>query len=460
MSLHLAPKQSLRRGHSYEFVHKVPEDYYCKKCSLVARKLAVTSCCGEHYCHDCIAAVHQEGEQCPVCGEQSFSFFIVRKHSQQISDLRVYCNNKEHGCDWSGSMKDLKVHLKNCHYLSAKCPLCQLSVIKVHMEWHMKNECAMRDYSCQYCCSFKGTYREVVDKHYAECQCMPVECPNLCGVTCNQRAMKSHLKICSLQKEECSFSLLGCRERVTKEEAEKHLELSLQHHLHLTAATVIAKTSELEEKIRHLTEKFRQQEDRMKKDYEKMCKGNEEELKYTIWALREKIQKQETKFQQEMSECNHKLAQVESASRKQAELIDILQNRQKEMVSEIQQTFSRNFLLKIPHKDKWTSPFMYTHMQGYKFNLSFWKNSRGEVLWLMSMEKGKYDSRLTWPVVIRCTVEVNDHERQKKWTASYPFSFTKDFTENSLLGTVLCKVSDLGHIGEKKFHLAVSIAVL
>jgi len=464
MSFRSKQKKPLRKGHSYEFVDKVPDDFYCKKCSLVARKLTVTSCCGEHYCYNCISLLHQEHKPCPECRQQSFSFFIVRKHSEQISGLRVYCNNKELGCEWSGSIKDLKVHLdptlNNCQYLTEKCLLCHRAIAKVFMEWHVEEECAKRDYSCHYCCKFEGTYEKVVDTHYPECQHMPVECPNFCGTTCDRGAMESHLKICKLHKEECIFGSLGCQEKVMKEDAEKHLELRLQHHLHLTATAVVAKTKEIEEKIKHLSEKFRQQEDGMKREYEKIYKGNEEELKHTIWVLREKIQKLETKLQLETSESSRKLAHLESMSRKQVEIIDALQKRQSEMVSEMQQTLSRNFILKIPYKDKWTSPCMYTHLQGYKFNLSFWKNSRGEVLWLVGMEKGKYDCRLMWPVVIRCTVEVNDHDRQKKWTASYPFSFTKDFTENSLLGTVLCKMSDLGHIGEKKFHLAVRVVVL
>ena len=44
-------------GYQYEFVGSVPEDLYCKKCTLVAKRLTITNCCGEGFCHDCMLTI-------------------------------------------------------------------------------------------------------------------------------------------------------------------------------------------------------------------------------------------------------------------------------------------------------------------------------------------------------------------------------------------------------------------
>ena len=81
-----------------DFVDSVPEDYYCKKCSLVARRLTVTSCCEGHFCFSCIADSQQQDKPCPECEEQSFSVFELVKHQKCIASLLiVYCSLKGGG---------------------------------------------------------------------------------------------------------------------------------------------------------------------------------------------------------------------------------------------------------------------------------------------------------------------------------------------------------------------------
>ena len=99
------------QGYKSDFLYSVPEDYYCKKCSLVARRLTVTSCCGEHYCHTYITGTQQEEKPCPECGEQFFSCFEVVRHLKHIASLKVYCTLKGRGCDWSETLEELEAHL-------------------------------------------------------------------------------------------------------------------------------------------------------------------------------------------------------------------------------------------------------------------------------------------------------------------------------------------------------------
>ena len=70
------------QGYQCECIDTV-NDFYCKKCNLVARKLTFTSCCGKSYCQACIADTQQQEKPCPACGQEKFST------QQQIKDTRA-----------------------------------------------------------------------------------------------------------------------------------------------------------------------------------------------------------------------------------------------------------------------------------------------------------------------------------------------------------------------------------
>ena len=74
----------------------------------------------------------------------------------------------------------------------------------------MRKECVEREHVCQHC-NFKATYEEVVDTHLPECMYIPLQCPNLCGVTCEREVMEDHMNdgdgIVLLQgKFQCQFT--------------------------------------------------------------------------------------------------------------------------------------------------------------------------------------------------------------------------------------------------------------
>ena len=207
-----ALEQSL--GYQCEFIDPVPEDFYCKNCNLVARKFTFTSCCGETYCHACIADTQEQGKPCPACGEKDFTLTKQVKYQKRIKGLKVYCTMKERGCGWSGTLEQLDTHLdpdqENCQYVDTKCPLdCQQAIPKNKVEQHVGQHCTKRPYVCQHC-NFKATYEEVVDKHLPECKYVPLQCPNLCGVTFERDFTEDHMKMCRLEDVECEFGGVGC----------------------------------------------------------------------------------------------------------------------------------------------------------------------------------------------------------------------------------------------------------
>ena len=172
-------------GYQCEFVDSVREDFYCKLCSLVARRLAFTSCCGESYCNGCIHSTQQDNKPCPGCGQESFETLQQVKYQRKILSFRVHCSVKERGCGWCGPLEHLDAHLDpdtgDCQYTDINCPLkCQHKINKKNLEHHLAKECVKRDYVCPYC-AFKAPYEIVTDIHWPECSYYPLVCPNRCG---------------------------------------------------------------------------------------------------------------------------------------------------------------------------------------------------------------------------------------------------------------------------------------
>ena len=122
------------KGYQCEFIDPAPNMCLCMKCFLVARKLTLTSCCGESFCHACISKPMEKNKSCPEYGEEDITTYNQMKHQRQINNLRVYCSLKKRGCGWSGSLGQLEAHLDPdqdcCQYVDTKCPSCQQTIPK------------------------------------------------------------------------------------------------------------------------------------------------------------------------------------------------------------------------------------------------------------------------------------------------------------------------------------------
>ena len=265
------------KGYQCEFIDSVPEDFYCKKCTLVARRLTICSSCMESYCYACITDTQKQGQPCPTCREEHFQALPQVKYQKRMKELRVYCSLKERGCGWSGTLDQLDTHLDpdqdNCQYVDTKCPLnCHMTIPKNKVEQHVAQHCAKRPHVCQYC-SFKATYEEVVDTHLPECKYVPLQCPNLCGVTFEREFMEDHMKMCPLEEVECEFSGVGCEKRFRREDQEEHTRQNSQKHLTLTAS--LAK--QLQQKLEEQENKHREEKQVLKMKIEEQEKKIEEQ---------------------------------------------------------------------------------------------------------------------------------------------------------------------------------------
>ena len=391
------------QGYQCEFIDSVSEDFYCKECTLVARRLSIISCCGESYCHACIADTQEQGKPCPECGEKEFTFFDHMKTQKRINNLQIFCTMKEKGCDWSGALEQLDTHLDpdqdNCQYVDTKCPLnCHMTIPKNKVEQHVAQHCAKRPYVCQYC-NFKATYEEVVDKHLPECKYVPLQCPNLCGVTFERDFMEDHMKMCRLQDVGCEFSGVGCGDRFRREDQEEHTRQNSQTHLTLTAFSTMETKEKLQQKLLKHDEKHKEEE---------------EKLKQKIEELEKKLDEQEKKLDMQKLKLNEQSEYIK-------EVEDRLMEQQKNTQAKLSILATKlgfdatytmtGFSTAKAESNIWTSPAIYTHLYGYKFCVKVHANGKESecgkaVCVTLSSLPGSFDSQLKWPAKANFTVEL------------------------------------------------------
>ena len=436
------------QGYKCEFLDSVTEDFYCKKCILVARKLSINTCCGESFCQACVASIQDNKESCPECGATEFTTFEHIKSQKRINNLQVNCSMKERGCGWSGTLEQLDTHLDphqdNCQYVDTECPLkCLKTIPKNNLDDHLAQRCANRAYVCRHC-SFKATYEEVVDTHLPQCKYVPLDCPNRCGATFERDFLEDHMKMCRLEEVECELRGAGCGGRFLREDQEEHARQNSQKHLALTVSLAMETKEQLQQKLLELDQRHKEEEEKLKKkiekqeeqsnDYKKKMDEQKEKLEKKLKKQEKKLVEQEKKLgeqEKKLEEQEKKLGEQDKTSQlDKAELERELQELQKAF-----QDFKQNVSCTIflhrrfkmtnfsaeKEKDKssdWKSLAMYTHMGGYKFCVGVDANGYGSGrgksifvdLWAMP---GEFDDRLEWPAKAEFKIElINQRGRQ------------------------------------------------
>ena len=433
------------KGYQCEFLDTVPDICVCKKCSLVARRLTVTSCCGESFCHACISEPKEQNKPCPECGEEEFTIYNQVKHQRQINNLQVYCTNKERGCGWSGPLEQLEAHLDpdqdHCQYVDTKCPFnCQQTIPKNKVEQHVAEECVRRDFTCQHC-NFKATYEEVVGTHLAECSYVPLQCPNRCGVTCERDVMEDHMRMCCLEEVECEFSGVGCEERPRREDQEEHTRQSTQKHIALTA-TATTKTREMQQRL-----------DEQEKITQKKLQDQEQSFQASTTKTREIVQErldeQERLTQKKLQDQEQRLLEtllvnLEEKEKKIQQLSDdlsrfmITQKKTEEAFQKQIEDARRIPMLNLNFKIEnfknligiysWRSSPMITHRYRFVVELDlskkFRSGERGIIVHFDAIQ-GDLDRELKWPVRMKFNYEVSNSYGETLFVGSWTDSLYK-----------------------------------
>lgn len=172
-----------------------------------------------------------------------YATVYVHVGEQDIKSLRVYCDNKTEGCEWSGELRSLKEHLTGCDFTFVPCPNeCKDEgghTVKVQCKELQKHKlkCPRRQYKCRHC-KEAGEYVERTTTHLQKCPSMRVSCPNS---NCKEKIARSKLTIhrqdCPFEQVPCKYARIGCNSRFPRKEREEH-ENDTEQHLRIAIDTV------------------------------------------------------------------------------------------------------------------------------------------------------------------------------------------------------------------------------
>ena len=246
-------------GFECEFVELPPEVFQssCPICLMILREPYQVTCCGNSFCRACIQKIKTKNKPCPTCNKENFSNFPNLGLQRPLYGFKVYCSNKDEGCDWQGELGQLDKHLNlnpdkdeqeiGCAYTRVKCLHCSELYQRCSIKYHKTSECLLRPFSCEMCNEFKSTYDDVTKNHAPSCKCRPVECPNRCGNTLQHQELEEHLSsVCPLSMVECEFSHAGCDVKMHRKDLPSHLSESVVTHMSLLARENERQSSQIE----------------------------------------------------------------------------------------------------------------------------------------------------------------------------------------------------------------------
>ena len=220
-----------------EFVKDPSEDFDCPVCFQIMQDPFLTACCGNHFCKVCMESTKEKNNRCPFCKEKRIAGIVDKKLQRQMNELQVHCVKRQNGCRWSGDLGKLSGHLNmdeedgQCKYVLLSCPLtCGKKLFRYELRKHTSKECQFRTCTCKFC-GYSSTYEEVTTEHYSECENYPIVCPNACTKRKLKRGnLNEHLLTCPDEVVPCSFSEMGCNEKIKRQCLQEHIEANMTQH--------------------------------------------------------------------------------------------------------------------------------------------------------------------------------------------------------------------------------------
>lgn len=220
-------------GFECTFIGEV-KDFECPLCLHVTRNPSLTSCCGQHFCENCINRVITNKKPCPFCKESEFTVFLDKKQKRKVLELEVKCTQSSRKCKWTGQLGNLEAHVDDdCGFVEVSCPKeCGTVVQRRKLVGHLTTMCPKRCFTCKYC-GYVDTYQLIITEHIPKCPKYPVPCPNNCSPSkFEQQMLEKHTtQDCPLQQVDCEFWSFGCTTTVPRRDLAKHMEEDIQHHL-------------------------------------------------------------------------------------------------------------------------------------------------------------------------------------------------------------------------------------
>ena len=387
-------------GYDCEFVEKPPKivQSECPVCLQILREPYQADCCGYAFCRVCIEQVKASNKPCPCCKAETFDKFEDKRLKRMLYEFKVYCTNKQHGCQWQGELRQLDNHLncdppqekqlEGCRFTRVKCLYCSELVQRSSIQIHQSEQCSRRPFSCEYCKDFESTYEDVTTNHWPVCGYYPVQCTNRCETTIERQLLKSHISNdCPLTAIDCDFSHVGCKVKLPRKDMVFHVTQYVIKHVSLHAQAYKLMVNQLDQ----LTEENKQ----LKQQVDKLT--------------------QDLKLQQICTPiCPATFTMTDFEEHK-------------------------------TNDRKWVSPSFYTHPKGYKMRVGIVANgskryegthtSVGIILM-----KGEFDDELKWPFQGSITIRLLSQENEDYYVAQIPFTNTAGNTA----GRVLTEDSKIG----------------
>lgn len=437
-------------GYDCELVGPCPEglETQCSICLLIPREPHLISCCGHNFCQSCITCVKT---RCPLCSEAEFSVMHNKGLERALHDLEVRCTHSVDGCEWTGWLRLLEKHLgdsdTSCKYAEVKCTYgCGNRLRRISVDKHERDECPKRPYSCDYCRDFTATFEEVALKHWSECKCYPVSCPNNCSpYAVERRDLERHLSDdCPLTVVNCDFHYTGCDVKLPRKDMPAHVR---DNFVHLTLLAVLNQrltkenqdlTTQLLEKDKELrvaTESMRAEIDELREEVAaqshqcKACKQSMESLKRTI------AKKQDKDAAASREEYDILMQEVDEHQRSLEELQTTIQNLLPRLgvvpVTIIMTQFKKHH----KHRKEWYSNPFYTHPHGYNMCLKVdacgTNDGRGTHLSVFfCLMCGDFDDDLGWPFRGIVSFQLLNQEKDQKDFEAF-VEFTNDMPGNA-----------------------------
>ena len=228
-------------GYDNDFVETVPDRYECSTvCTKVLKDPHLTSCCGQHFCETCLNYWFEKHRQksCPHCRAKGsgFNHFLDKKLKREISELKIWCSNKDKGCKWRNELQSLEKHIKSadgCGYVKVECTImfeeCP-KILRKDLDEHVRNTCEYRSVTCIHCNKKLPFY--TLSNHHSHCEQYPCPCPNECGSgNMPRQDLPTHRNECPLERVECTFAEAGCKIKLVRNQLDKHLTDNQQTHL-------------------------------------------------------------------------------------------------------------------------------------------------------------------------------------------------------------------------------------
>ena len=236
-------------GYDCEFVERPPAQVQCEcpVCLQVLRHPQQVTCCGNSFCKVCIDRVVKDGKPCPTCNK-ALSTFPNKGLRRTLGGFRVYCSNKDEGCEWVGELGDIERHLNSkplperqlegCLFEEVACVYCTCLFQRRYIQDHQSNKCPKRQFQCEYCGEI-DSYENITEIHSQKCLSFLIACHQHCGENVQRQEMDYHVsQDCSMTIVDCDYQVFGCEVRPARKDLSTHITERVADHTAMLAKSM------------------------------------------------------------------------------------------------------------------------------------------------------------------------------------------------------------------------------